>query len=64
MFLRTWFWPSGELSHSIFASAISQVSRTLRLESVKNSLRMGREEEEDIAPIASAAYCQSIFAAG
>lgn len=52
---RACFWPSGELSHSIFASAISQVSRTLRLESVKNSLRMGREEEEDIAPIASAA---------
>lgn len=52
------FWPSEESSHSIFAIAISQVSRTLRLESVRNSLRIGREEREDIAPIASAACCK------
>jgi hypothetical protein len=36
--------------------AISHVSRTERLESVRYSWSIGREAEEDIAPIASAAY--------
>jgi hypothetical protein len=36
--------------------AISQVSRTDREGSVKNSLRIGIEDGSDIAPIASAAW--------
>jgi hypothetical protein len=50
-----YFFPSSELSHSIFAIAISQVSLTVRSESDRYDLRMGMEEEADIAPIASAA---------
>jgi hypothetical protein len=51
-----WTFPSGELSHSILASAISQVSRTERLESFRYRLRTGIEDSDEIAPMASAAY--------
>lgn len=57
-----WFKPfkysllSSELSHSILAIAISQVSLTIRSESDKYSWRMGIEDDAEIAPIASAAY--------
>jgi len=47
--------PSSELSHSILAMAISQVSRTALSESARNSLRTGTDDESEIAPIASAA---------
>ena len=50
-----WAFPSGELSHSILASAISQVSRTERLESSRYRLRTGIENSDEIAPMASAA---------
>ena len=48
--------PSGELSHSILASAISQVSRTERFESFRYRLRTGMEDSNEMAPMASAAY--------
>lgn len=50
------FRPSSELSHSIFATAISHVSRTARSGWSRYLLRTGREEGEDIAPMASAAW--------
>jgi hypothetical protein len=50
-----WRCPSSELSHSIFASAISQVSRIERSESFRYFLRTGIDEAKEIAPIASAA---------
>ena len=49
------FLPSSELSQSIFARAISQVSRTLRLGSDRYSRRIGTDVVDEIAPIASAA---------
>lgn len=48
--------PSSELSHSILASAISQVSRTARSLSPQYFLRTGSDAVEEMAPIASAAY--------
>jgi hypothetical protein len=55
-FKLSWcFLPSSELSHSIFSTAISQVSRTLRSESWRYSFRIGIEDGSEIAPIASAA---------
>lgn len=51
-----YFSPSSELSHSILAMAISQVSRTVLSESARNSLRTGTTDGSEIAPIASAAY--------
>lgn len=48
--------PSSELSHSILAMAISQVSLTVRSGSDRYVLRIGTEEDAEIAPIASAAY--------
>lgn len=54
--LEMCFCPSSELSHSILAMAISQVSRTVLSESVRNSLRIEMDNGSDIAPIASAAY--------
>ena len=50
-----WPFPSGELSHSILASAISQVSRTERLGSSRYRLRTGIEASDEMAPMASAA---------
>lgn len=50
------FFPSSELSHRIFAIAISHVSRTVRLESERYLVKMGIEDGDDMAPIASAAY--------
>jgi len=50
-----WDCPSGELSHSILASAISQVSRTERLGSSRYRLRIGIEDSDEMAPMASAA---------
>ena len=47
--------PSGELSHSILASAISQVSRTERFGSFRYRLRTGIEDSNEMAPMASAA---------
>ena len=52
---RVYLCPSSELSHSILAIAISQVSRTVLSESARNSLRIGRDDASEIAPIASAA---------
>ena len=52
---ETYFCPSSELSQSILAIAISQVSRTVLSESARNSLRTGTEDASEIAPIASAA---------
>jgi hypothetical protein len=54
--LDRWRCPSSEFSHSSFASAISHVSRTVRLGSFRYFLSKGIDEAEDIAPIASAAY--------
>lgn len=51
-----WDFPSSELSHSILASAISQVSRTERLGSPRYRLRTGIEDSDEMAPMASAAY--------
>lgn len=51
-----WALPSGESSHSILASAISQVSRTERLGSFKYCSRVGIEHSDEMAPMASAAY--------
>jgi hypothetical protein len=48
--------PSSELSHWILAIAISHVSRTARLGSERYCSRIGREDAQDMAPIASAAY--------
>lgn len=53
--LDWWCCPSSELSHSIFARAISHVSRTVRLESFRYFSSTGTDEAEEIAPIASAA---------
>jgi len=50
-----WDFPSGELSHSILASAISQVSRTERLGSSRYRLRTGIDDSDEMAPMASAA---------
>lgn len=52
-----WSLPSSELSHSIFASAISHVSRTLRSESERYWRRIDMDDVDEIAPIASAACC-------
>ena len=52
---KKYFCPSSELSHSILAIAISQVSRTVLSESARNSLRIGTDDASEIAPIASAA---------
>lgn len=48
-------WPSSELSHSILAMAISQVSLTLCFESDKYFFKTGMDFEADMAPMASAA---------
>jgi hypothetical protein len=48
--------PSSELSHCIFAIAISHVSRTDRLGSLRYCWSIGSDSEAEIAPIASAAY--------
>lgn len=47
--------PSSELSHSIFATAISAVSLSESFSCVRKGFRTAREDGSDIAPIASAA---------
>lgn len=52
----TCFLPSSELSHSILAKAISQVSLTDLLSSFRYCFRSGIDASEEIAPMASAAF--------
>ena len=51
--------PSGLLSHSIFATAISHVSRIALSGWERYGLRIGREDGSEMAPIASAACSRS-----